>query len=90
MDERAGGRRDEAEVPETHFSSFAPGLVDSEIQETIWQIRETDKYPTLEKLQAARFTEAMPEPRAAAPLLIEGMQGALQYESGSYVDVREM
>ncbi len=74
----------------THFNAFAPGLIDSEIQETIWQIEETDKYPTVKKLQNARHTEAMPDPRTAAPHLIEGMHKALQYESGSFVDVREM
>lgn len=78
------------EHPDTHFSSFAPGLVDSEIQETIWKIQETGKYPTVKKLQEARHTEAMPDPLKAAPALIEGMTKALDYESGSYVDVREM
>ncbi len=78
------------EHPNTHFSSFAPGLVDSEIQETIWKIRETEKYPTVKKLQEARHTEAMPDPLEAAPALIEGMTKALDYESGSYLDVREI
>jgi len=78
------------EYPGTHFNAFAPGLVDSEIQETIWQIRETDKYPAVKKLQEARYTETMPEPEAAAPVLIQGMEKALEYESGSFVDVRDM
>jgi len=78
------------EHPDTHFSAFAPGLVDSEIQETIWNIQETDKYPTIKKLQEARYTEAMPDSRAAASKLIQGMEKALQYESGSFTDVREM
>lgn len=78
------------EYPETHFNAFAPGLIDSEIQEILYQIRETDKYPTVQKLQEARYTEAMPDPRKAAPALIEGMKKALEYESGTFVDVREM
>jgi NAD(P)-dependent dehydrogenase (short-subunit alcohol dehydrogenase family) len=78
------------EQPHTHFSSFAPGLVDSEIQETIWNIQETEKYPTVETLQQARHTDAMPDPVKAAPMLIQGMAKALDFESGSYVDVREM
>ena len=78
------------EHPHTHFSSFAPGLVDSEIQETIWNIQETEKYPTVETLQQARHTDAMPNPVNAAPKLIQGMAKALESESGSYVDVREM
>jgi NAD(P)-dependent dehydrogenase (short-subunit alcohol dehydrogenase family) len=78
------------EYPDTHFTAFAPGLVDSEIQEHIWHIQETDKYPTIEKLQKARYTEDMPGPRAAAPKLIRGMEKALESESGSFVDVRDM
>lgn len=78
------------ERPETHFTSFAPGLVDSEIQEEIWQIEETDKYPATKRLQEARHTEAMPGPREAAPLLVEGMKKAFHHDSGSHVDVREM
>jgi NAD(P)-dependent dehydrogenase (short-subunit alcohol dehydrogenase family) len=78
------------EHPETHFSAFAPGLVDSEIQEAIWNMEETDKYPTMKRLQAARYTHEMPDARKAAPRLIQAMERALEYESGSYVDVREM
>lgn len=78
------------EYPDTHFTAFAPGLVDSEIQEEIWNIEETDDYPAAKRLQEARYTELMPDARTAAPMLIEGMQKALEYDSGSFVDVREM
>ena len=78
------------EYPETHFSAFAPGLVDSEIQEYIYSIEDTDKYPTTKRLQDVRFTDLMPDPATAASMLIEGFEKALLYESGSYVDVREM
>jgi NAD(P)-dependent dehydrogenase (short-subunit alcohol dehydrogenase family) len=78
------------EYPEVHFSALAPGLVDSEIQETIYHIKETEKYPTIKRLQEARFTEEMPDAYAAAPILIEGINKALQYESGLHLDVREM
>jgi NAD(P)-dependent dehydrogenase (short-subunit alcohol dehydrogenase family) len=78
------------EYPDTHFSSFAPGLVDTGIQEHIYSLGETDKYPTLKRLQEARFTEEMPDAVTAAPMLIEGFRKALRYDSGSHVDVREM
>ncbi|MCT4588898.1 MAG: SDR family NAD(P)-dependent oxidoreductase [Carboxylicivirga sp.] len=78
------------EHPDTHFIAFAPGLVDSEIQETIWNIKETDKYPAVERLQQARYTEDMPDSRAAAAKLIRGMEKARELESGSYADVREI
>jgi len=78
------------EYPDTHFSALAPGLIDSEIQETIYNIKETDKYPTIKRLQEARYTDDMPDAISAAPMLIEGFEKALKYESGIHVDVREM
>ena len=78
------------EHTDTHFTALAPGLVDSGIQETIYHIKETDKYPTIKRLQDARYTEEMPDAEKAAPMLIEGINKALTYESGSHLDVREM
>lgn len=78
------------EYPETHFSGFAPGLVDSEIQDYIYEIKDVDKYPSAKTLQDARYTENMPDATTAAPMLIEGMEKALNYASGSHIDVREM
>jgi len=78
------------EYPETHFSAFAPGLVDSEIQDYIYQLKDTKKFPTAKNLQEARYTEAMPDAVTAAPMLIEGIEKALNFDSGSHVDVREM
>ncbi len=74
----------------THFSAFAPGLVDTRMQEYIYQIEDVEKYPSAKKLQQARYTDEMPDPVNAAPRLIRGMQKALEYDSGSHVDVREM
>lgn len=79
-----------SEYPDTHFISFAPGLVDSEIQDYICSIEETEKYPTTKVMQEARHTDIMPDAINAAPKLIEGMAKALDYESGTFVDVREM
>lgn len=78
------------EYPDTHFSAFAPGLVDSEIQEEIYAMEETGKYPAIERLQEARHTDEMPDPGTAAPRLIWGMEKALEHESGSFLDVRDM
>ena len=78
------------EYPDTHFSALAPGLIDSDIQETIYNIKETDKYPTIKRLQEARYTDDMPDAISAAPMLIEGFEKALTYESGMHLDVREM
>ena len=78
------------EHTDTHFIAFAPGLVDSEIQEEIWNIKDAEKYPSAKKLQGKRYTDEMPDADTAAPTLIAGMKKALEYESGSFVDVREI
>ena len=78
------------EHTDTHFISFAPGLVDSEIQEEIWNIKDADKYPSAKRIQGVRYTDEMPDADTAAPKLIEGMRKALEYESGGFVDVRDM
>jgi len=78
------------EYPETHFSAFAPGLVDSEIQDYIYEIKDVEKYPSAKSLQEARYTDMMPDAISVAPILIAGIEKALQFESGSHVDVREM
>jgi NAD(P)-dependent dehydrogenase (short-subunit alcohol dehydrogenase family) len=78
------------EYPDTHFNAFAPGLIESEILQAVWDVREPDKYPTAGRLQEARGTEEVLDPQEAAPLLIRGMEKALEYASGAFVDVREI
>lgn len=77
------------EHPDTHFCAFAPGLVDTEITDYVHSIKDVKKYPSAITLQEARYTERMPDPVSAAPMLIKGIEKARQYESGSHVDVRE-
>jgi benzil reductase ((S)-benzoin forming) len=78
------------EYPETHFIAFAPGLVDTYMQDTIYRIKDASKYPTAKTLQEARYTDLMPDPDKAAPMLIEGFEKALNYESGSHIDIRKI
>jgi NAD(P)-dependent dehydrogenase (short-subunit alcohol dehydrogenase family) len=78
------------EYPGTHFNAFAPGLIESEILHAVWDVEETDKYPAAGRLQEVRGTDEILEPGAAAPHLIQGMERALDHESGSFVDVREI
>lgn len=78
------------EETETHFCALAPGIIDTKMQEYISAISETDKYPVVEKLQKARGTEKMPGPEEAADKLISAMRLAKEYESGSFLDVRDL
>jgi len=79
------------ERPEIHFSSIAPGLVDTRMQEDICSlpIEAAEKFPAVKRLQSARGSEHMPSPQKLAPLLAGLIEKALQKPSGSYLDIRQ-
>jgi len=82
-----------AELPDTHFCSFAPGLVDTAMQDYLCGLPEaqTLRYPTLSRIQAARGTDAMPTPHVLAPTLLEAFEKVrTEAPSGTFVDLREL
>jgi hypothetical protein len=80
------------EVPQTHFCSLAPGLVESRIQDYLDALPEqlAETFPVLAKIRSARGTPTMPTPDAVAPLLLNCMQKALSHPSGAFLDIRTM
>lgn len=78
------------EQPDTHFSSIAPGLIDTQLQDYISSLPKKDKYPVVARLQDARGTKDMPVPEEAAPILIKAFMKALDQESGNEMDVRKI
>ncbi|MEE9391688.1 MAG: SDR family NAD(P)-dependent oxidoreductase [Planctomycetota bacterium] len=80
-----------AEVPKTHFTAFAPGLVDTAMQDYICGLPDDDRFESLKKLKAARGTDHMPEPFDAARHVMSRISELkAEYESGSFVDIRNM
>lgn len=78
------------ELPEIHFSSVAPGLVDTKMQKYISRLPEDERFPSISRLKAAKGTSDMPEPDKAAQILVNTFNKAKNYESGAFLDVREM
>jgi benzil reductase ((S)-benzoin forming) len=78
------------EIPETHFSALAPGLIDSSLQEFISQLPNKDKYPVIRELRRMRENGHLTTPQQAANYLVEAMGTVLQEESGSYRDVKDI
>ena len=78
------------ERPETHFTSLAPGLVDTAMQDYLTGLPEDDRYPPLKVLKAAKGTEAMPDGETCARKLIDVFPKLLRLESGSYTDIRTL
>jgi benzil reductase ((S)-benzoin forming) len=79
-----------AEHTGTHFCSLAPGLIDTAMQDYIYNLPEDDTYPVVQMLKKAKGTEQMPQPEQAAQIISEVIKNATDYESGSFLDVRNM
>lgn len=79
-----------AENETVHFSSIAPGLVDTAMQEYISQLEDDQRFSIVSRLKSARGTEQMPSAEQAATMLIESFAKVLSMPSGSFADVRKM
>jgi NAD(P)-dependent dehydrogenase (short-subunit alcohol dehydrogenase family) len=78
------------ECPSTHFTSFAPGLVDTAMQDYMTSLPEDPRYTPIEILKAAKGTEAMPSGYECAQKLIHVFPRLLENESGGYADIRKL
>jgi len=74
------------ELPETHFSSLAPGIISTKMVDHI--IEEVDDllFPSAKTLKESHIQTA----KEAAQKLLQTFPKLLEYESGSFVDVRSM
>lgn len=79
------------EMPDTHLTAFAPGLVDTAMQDYLCGDVDSAEFPSVQKLKDARGTEQMPGPRAAAARILDLLDTLRErYDSGSFVDIRTM
>ncbi|MDH5718171.1 MAG: SDR family NAD(P)-dependent oxidoreductase [Spirochaetia bacterium] len=80
-----------SEMPETHITALAPGLIDSSMQEYISSLSHdtAEKFPTVKRLKEARGTNDMPKPKEAAKKIISFLPKLLTMPSGKYYDIRD-
>jgi NAD(P)-dependent dehydrogenase (short-subunit alcohol dehydrogenase family) len=75
----------------TAFYSFAPGLVDTAMQDYLCSgDLNTKTFPSAQKLIDARNTEYMPSAEVAGEILAAGMEKLDQLPSGSFADIRQL
>ena len=79
-----------SENEEVHFTAFAPGLVDTRMQDQICSMEEIEKYSSIQRIQSARGTETMPTPEELAKKLPEAFEKLKSIDNGSFVDIRKM
>jgi NAD(P)-dependent dehydrogenase (short-subunit alcohol dehydrogenase family) len=70
----------------THFCALAPGVVDTPMVRHILNEADEKTYPSVARLKSGPILT----PDAAAKRLFEAFAKLLEYESGSFVDVRKM
>ncbi len=79
-----------SERPSTHFTSFAPGLIDTAMQDTLCDEVSPEVCPSVERLRKARGTEAMPQADEAGAQLWPVLASLKSQPSGSFLDIRKM
>jgi benzil reductase ((S)-benzoin forming) len=74
----------------THFSSLAPGIIDTGMQDYIYTIEEEEKFPVVQKLKSMKGTDKMPTPEKATPGIADAISRLKEFTSGSFQDVRDI
>lgn len=77
------------EIPDCHFTALAPGLIDTAMQDYLCEVPDITIYSAIEKLKKARNTPNMPQPLAAAEIIISRIPDLLKLNSGSFQDIRD-
>lgn len=78
------------EMPDTHLTALAPGLVDTAMQDYLCGDVDTEEFPSVQKLVDARGTDDMPDARGAAERILAVLDDLREKESGAFVDIRDM
>jgi benzil reductase ((S)-benzoin forming) len=79
-----------AEMPDTHITAYAPGLVHTAMQDYLCHDVDTAKFPSIKRLQQAYQTEDMPDIDSAAKKIALSFPRCLEFASGSFVDIRQL
>lgn len=77
------------EMPDTHLTALAPGLVDTAMQDYLCGEVDSDEFPSVEKLKDARGTGDMPDAETAAGTILGLLDKLREGDSGQFVDVRK-
>ena len=74
------------ELPEIHFSTLAPGIIDTPMVRHIINKVDHDLFPSAKKLKQ----QDIQVPKEAAKILLSAFDRLLEHESGSFLDIRTM
>ncbi|BCD68841.1 SDR family NAD(P)-dependent oxidoreductase [Nitratiruptor sp. YY09-18] len=75
-----------AEMPNTHLTALAPGLIQTPMMEYILTHADRERFPVVKRLAESKRLD----PQEAAILLSDNFPKLLEYPSGEYVDIRNI
>jgi NAD(P)-dependent dehydrogenase (short-subunit alcohol dehydrogenase family) len=78
------------ELSNIHFTALAPGLIDTNMQDYIYNYADDEKFTVVKTLKKAKGTDQMPKTDEAARIISEAIQKSIKYASGSFLDVRNL
>lgn len=84
------GRLYAHEFPSTHIASIAPGLIESDMMEYLCTEANCEEYPALKRLRQGRREGAVLSPVQGAERILEILPRLKEFESGSYIDIRQI
>ncbi len=79
-----------AEMPDSHVVAYAPGLVQTGMQDYLCRQVDAERFPSIQRLIDAYGSEDMPDPERAAERIAASLERCLDHPSGSFVDVRTL
>jgi benzil reductase ((S)-benzoin forming) len=77
-----------AEHSSTHFSSIAPGVIDTQMQEQIYSLPRGKGFEAFDRLIQLRDSGQMKKPHQVAPDLVRFFDTVLNNPSGSFLSFR--
>lgn len=80
-----------SENEKTKFFAFAPGLVDTSMQDYLCGNElDVNEFPSAQKLKDARNTPNMPSSESAGEILAIGISKLITLQTGTFSDIRKM
>lgn len=73
-----------------HFCALAPGVIDTAMQDYLFSLSDILDFPTVKRLQQAKGNNELKSPEESAQILVSAFSKILEFESGSYQDVRKL
>ncbi len=78
------------EFPDTHLTALAPGLVETPMMDYLCTQTDSEKFTALKRIQQRRSHQSILSARQVARQIMEILPELRQYESGSFVDIRQI